>query len=168
MGDMSGHEAGEVEPEAVRPVDLRDYVAFDPDRAAAVRVFATERLAVDLWCLEPRQSTPVLHHPDKDTAYTVVGGRSWFVTDAGEVGLDPMGALLVRAGTVHGIDNRAADPLIVIAMSSPPSETAEADPVELLGEAVHAPGARAGPLRRALDSVLGGGHDTSGRPDSGR
>ena len=162
MDEVSGHERGDPGPQAaVRPVDLRDYVTFTPEQAAAIRVFATERLAVDLWCIEPRQSTPVLHHPDQDTAYTVVGGRSWFVTDAGEIGLDPMGAMLVRAGTVHGIDNRAADPLIIIAVSSPPSGAPEDAPVEHLDEAVHLPDAVAGPVRRAMDAVLGGGRGPS-------
>lgn len=110
---------------AVRPVDLRDYVDFSQDHARQVRVFTTDRLALDLWCLEPQQATPVLHHPDADVTYTVVGGRSWFVTDQGEIGLDPMGAVLVPAGTVHGIDNRGADPLIVSASMAPPDDLTE-------------------------------------------
>ena len=94
-------------PAGVRPVDLRDYATFSPDAATRVRVFATDHLALDLWCIEPHQATGVLHLPDQDVAYTVIGGRSWFVTDEGEIGLDPMGAMLIRAGTVHGINNRA-------------------------------------------------------------
>lgn len=102
------------------PVDLRDYVRFDAGAATRVRVFATDVLTVDLWCVEPQQATGVLLYEDADVAYTVVGGRSWFVTDQGEIGLDALGALLVRAGTAHGIDNRAPDPLIVLASASPP------------------------------------------------
>lgn len=140
-------------PEAVRAVDLRDYVDFSPDAAVRVRVFATERLALDLWCIEPRQATPVLHEPDRDVTYTVIGGRSWFVTDEGEVGLDPMGALLVRAGTVHGIDNRGADPLIVAASSAPPTAQPESTPVDERRAAVRV--RRPGRLRRAIETLLG-------------
>jgi quercetin dioxygenase-like cupin family protein len=107
-------------PLGVVPVDLRDWVRFDAGAATRVRVLATERLALDLWCIEPQQSTDVLDVPDADVVYTVLGGRSWFATDEGEVGLDPLGSLLVPAGTVHGIANRAPDPLIVVAVSSPP------------------------------------------------
>lgn len=114
----------------VRPVDLRDYVDFTPVAARRTRVFGTDRIAHDLWCIEPQQATPVLRYPDVDVTYTVIGGRSWFVTDQGEVGLDPMGALLVPAGVVHGIDNRGADPLIVAAVSAPPDDTAEDAPVD--------------------------------------
>lgn len=111
---------------SVRPVDLRDYVRFDEAAATRVRVFATDVLTVDLWCIEPRQATHVLQYADVDVSYTVVGGRAWFVTDQGEVGLDALGALLVPAGVAHGIDNRAPDPLVVLAAASPPDAALEA------------------------------------------
>ena len=142
----------------VRPVDLRDYVDFSRDAATRVRVFVTEHLALDLWCIEPQQSSPVLHLPDRDVTYTVVGGRSWFVTDDGEIGLDPMGSMLVPSGVVHGIDNRAPDPLIVIAVSSPPSAEAEDAPVADTAEAVRSEEGP-GPLRRALEWLLGASRD---------
>jgi quercetin dioxygenase-like cupin family protein len=142
-------------PTSVRPVDLRDYVDFEQGEATRVRVFASGHLALDLWCVEPQQATPVLHHPDRDVAYTVVGGRSWFVTDDGEIGLDPLGAMLVPAGVVHGIDNRAPDPLIVVAVSSPPSVEDEASPVSTAGEAIRYERPGPGPVRRFFDKLLG-------------
>jgi quercetin dioxygenase-like cupin family protein len=143
-------------PAGVLPVDLRDYVRFDEQAATRVRVFATDHLALDVWCIEPRQATGVLHEPDRDITYTVVGGRSWFVTDQGEIGLDPMGAMLVPAGVVHGIDNRAPDPLIVLAMGSPPGDAPLDDPVTDDGRAVRLDDGRRGPLKRTLDRLLGG------------
>jgi quercetin dioxygenase-like cupin family protein len=150
-GDTPGGDARA----PVRPVDLRDYVEFALGSAKRVRVFTSEQLALDLWCVEPQQATPVLHLPDRDVAYTVVGGRSWFVTDEGEVGLDPLGAMLVPAGVVHGIDNRAPDPLIVVAVSSPPSPDDEDPPVSTSEAAVRYPPAGPGPLRRLLDRLFG-------------
>ena len=142
----------------VRPVDLRDYADFRRGPATRVRVFATEQLAIDLLCLEPGASTGVLHHVDQDVAYAVVGGRSWFVTDDGEVGLDPLGAMLVPADTVHGIDNRVADPLIVLAAMAPPGATLE-DPTsadaDAVAAAVHLGGQEPGPIRRAVEALLG-------------
>lgn len=104
------------------PVDLRDYVVFSQAHATRVRTMAGDHLALDLWCVEPQQSTGVLQYADHDVVYTVIGGRCWFVTERGDVGLDPMGALLVPAGTVHGIDNRGADPLILSMAMAPPDE----------------------------------------------
>lgn len=144
-----------VDPVSVRPVDLRDYVDFSPDAATCVRVFTSPELALDLWCIEPQQATPVLHHEDQRITYTVVGGRSWFVTDEGEVGLDPMGSLLVPPGVVHGIDNRAPDPLIVVAVSSPPIDAPEATPVEDLGRAIRQDPDRPNVLRRLLGRLTG-------------
>lgn len=147
----------------MRPVDLRDYVDFSQDAARRVRVFGSGHLALDLWCIEPQQATPVLHYEEQEVTYTVIGGRSWFVTDAGEVGLDPMGAMVVAPGVVHGIDNRAADPLIVVAVSSPPSDDPEDAPVEPTEAAIRHERDRPNRLRRFAERVLGTGRaDPSG------
>lgn len=109
----------------VLPVDLRDWVDFSTEQARRVRIFSTVSLQQDLWCLEPQQATEVLRYAATDVTYTVVGGRAWFVTDQGEAGLDPLASVLVPAGVTHGIDNRGADPLIVLAVGGPPGEHEE-------------------------------------------
>jgi quercetin dioxygenase-like cupin family protein len=139
----------------VRPVDLRDYVRFAPDAATCVRVFATGHLSLELWCIQPQQATEVLRYPAHDVTYTVLGGRSWFVTDQGEIGLDPLGAMLVPADTVHGIDNRAPDPLIVVAVAAPPTPGTEDAPVTTDATAVRLDDDAPGPLRRVLDGLFG-------------
>ncbi|MFP4148380.1 MAG: hypothetical protein ACLFV0_02730 [Nitriliruptoraceae bacterium] len=142
----------------VRPVDLRDYADFRAGPATRVRVFRTDHLAVDLWCLEPGASTGVLHDPERDRVYTVIGGRPWFVTDDGEVGLDPMGAMLVPADTVHGMDNRLPDPVIVLALTAPPDaagEEAPSDDEDAVAAAVRWAQDQPGPIRRALERLLG-------------
>lgn len=141
----------------VRPVDLRDWVDFDTGQARQVRVFETGRLALDLWCIEPQQATPPLHEPEADLTYTVLGGRSWFVTDEGEIGLDPLGSMLVPAGVVHGVDNRGADPLIVAVSSSPPTTRPPHDqPVETTGGAVRIAADEPSRFKRLWHRVLGG------------
>jgi quercetin dioxygenase-like cupin family protein len=149
----------DADPPAVVPVDLRDYVEFSQDAARRVRVLATDALAVDLWCIEPGQATPVLRYDDRDVAYTVVGGRSWFVTEEGEVGLDPMGALLVPAGVVHGIDNRAVDPLIVVASVSPPGAERPTTPVSDDAAAIRRDDAGPNPIARAWRAVMTAGRE---------
>lgn len=142
----------DTEPQ-VLPTDLRDWVRFSPDEAQRVRVFATPSLALDLWCIEPQQATGVLQEAQTELHYTVIGGRSWFVTDQGEVGLDPMGALLVPAGTAHGIQNRGVDPLIVLASASPGGTEAD-EPVETTGEAIRDDRPRG--LSAVLKNLFGG------------
>jgi mannose-6-phosphate isomerase-like protein (cupin superfamily) len=141
---------------SVVPVDLRDYVDFSPDRARRVRVLATSTVTLDLWCLEPQQATTVLAYPDADVAYTVLGGRAWFVTEEGEVGLDPMGAVLVPAGVHHGLDNRGTDPLIAIASMSPPDAAPPSPPVEQRYAAIRTDDGGRGRISRALGKLLGG------------
>ena len=147
-----------VEPSGeARPVDLRDYVDFSQREARRVRVLATEQLALDLWCVEPQQSTPVLRYEQADVTYTVIGGRSWMVTEQGEIGLDPMGALLVPAGVTHAIDNRGADPLIVSASSAPPDERPEDEPVARDADAIRLEEPdQPGTLKRLVRGLLSG------------
>ena len=138
----------------VQPVDLRDWVDFSTEQATRVRVFRTDSLSQDLWCLEPQQATTVLRHAAADTTYTVIGGRAWFVTEQGEAGLDPLASLLVPAGVTHGIDNRGADPLIVLAVASPPADDDQpGTPLTTIARAVRpsdTTGQVAGRLRRFL------------------
>jgi quercetin dioxygenase-like cupin family protein len=137
------------------PVDLRDWVRFSTDAAVRVRVQRTDTLAVDLWCIEPQQATTVLR-AEGDVTYTVLAGRSWFVTEDGDIGLDPLGSMLVRRGVAHGIDNRAPDPLIVLAVSSPPDAAPLDAAVSRTGTAVRPPDPeRRGVLTR-LSTLLGG------------
>jgi quercetin dioxygenase-like cupin family protein len=133
------------------PFDLRDWVRFSTTEAVRVRVQRTEHLALDLWCIEPQQATEVLRH-DADVTYTVLAGRSWFVTEYGDVGLDPLGSLLVPPGTAHGIDNRAPDPLIVMAVSSPPGQAPVESPVVTTATAVRSDTAGGG-VRAALSRL---------------
>ena len=130
------------------PVDLRDWVRFSTDAAVRVRVQRTDALAVDLWCIEPQQATDVLRAVG-DVTYTVLAGRSWFVTEDGDIGLDPLGSMLIPGGVAHGIDNRAPDPLIVLAVSSPPDGAPTEPAVSTSGTAVRDPDpTRRGVLRR--------------------
>ena len=130
------------------PFDLRDWVRFSTQEAVRVRVQRTETLAVDLWCIEPQQATSVLR-AEGDVTYTVLAGRSWFVTEDGEIGLDPLGSMLIARGVAHGIDNRAPDPLIVLAVSSPPDAAPPDAAVSDVSQAVRpADRERLGVMRR--------------------
>jgi quercetin dioxygenase-like cupin family protein len=110
--------------EAFEPtaVDLRDYVDFDRSKAAGRRVFATDVVAVDLICLEPRQVVDARAFETADAIYTVLGGRAWVATDDAEVTLEPLQSLMVPAGVPHGVRNDSPDPLILQAVVSPPDE----------------------------------------------
>lgn len=102
------------------PVDLRDYVDFEQDGPSSRRVYTTDVLAIDVLCLEPGQFVGARTLGDADAVYTVLAGRAWVVTAEAEVTLEPLQALLVPAGTVHGVRNDSADPLIVQVSASPP------------------------------------------------
>lgn len=103
-------------------VDLRDYVVFDPADPVPRRVFATDVVAVDLVCLEPKQELGARAFPTADVVYTVLGGRAWVVTDEAEVTLEPLQSVIVPATIPHGLRNDSPDPLILQVVVSPPDE----------------------------------------------
>jgi quercetin dioxygenase-like cupin family protein len=103
-------------------VDLRDYVEFDVDLPAGRRVMATDVLALDLICLEPQQVLDARTFATADAVYTVLAGAAWVVTDDAEVTLQPLQAIIVPAGTPHGLRNSSADPLILQVVTSPPDD----------------------------------------------
>jgi quercetin dioxygenase-like cupin family protein len=141
----------------VLPVDLRDWVDFSVEAARRVRVFRTDALQQDLWCLEPQQATEVLRYEATDVTYTVLAGRAWFVTEQGDAGLDPLASLLVPAGVTHGIDNRGADPLVVLAVGSPPGDLVEpGQPLTRLGAAVREADTTGSVGRRLMQFLQGG------------
>lgn len=110
--------------DAPRAVDLRDYVIFDLDGAAGRRVLATDVLAVDVVCLEPRQTVPARTFSGADVVYTVLGGVAWVVTDEAEVTLAALQAVVIPAGVPHALRNESSDPLILQVLVSPPDEVA--------------------------------------------
>jgi len=175
QASQHGDPTGDQGPTSVTPVDLRDWVRFSTAQAVRVRVSSTEMLAVDLWCLEPQQATAVLRYDEVDVTYTVIGGRSWFVTEEGEVGLDPLGNLMVPAGITHGIDNRAPDPLIIVAVSSPGDGLPVDAPSGTEARAIRPEPVTVSPLRRvaALADRIGrsrkapGSHRTPDRTPDG-
>jgi quercetin dioxygenase-like cupin family protein len=138
---------------APRAVDLRDYVLFDLDGAAGRRVLQTDVLAVDLVCLEPGQQIPPRTFATADIVYTVLGGLAWVVTDEAQVTLSALQAVVMPAGTPHGLRNDGIDPLIVQVLVSPPDELA-APSGEPLRPVV--PIAEEPRTRRSLRDLLGG------------
>ncbi len=122
--DADAGTAQSVPTEETVAVDLRDYVEFDVDLPAGRRVLATDVLALDLICLEPQQVLDARTFGTADAVYTVLAGTAWVVTDDAEVTLQPLQAIMVPAGTPHGLHNSAADPLILQVVTSPPDDVA--------------------------------------------
>lgn len=133
----------------VTPVDLRDYTQVLPGAASSVRVFATDHLTTEVWCVPPRVAGDVAHFPEQDTVLTVVSGRCRVVTDDGTVLLDPLGAVLVRADTVFGVENASADPVVLIVHRGPGGDGMPDAPVERTDRAVIPPKVKRRLFRRA-------------------
>lgn len=123
----------------VTPVDLRDYTQVLPGAASVTRVFATEKLTTEVWCVPPRIAGDVTRFATQDTVLTVVSGRARIVTDDGTVLLDPLGAVLIHADTVFAVENASADPVVVIVQRGPGGDGDADAPVESTNAAVIPP-----------------------------
>lgn len=123
----------------VTPVDLRDYTQVVSGQVSTTRVFATESLTTEVWCVPPRVAGDVTHFAAQDSVLTVVSGRCRMVTDDGTVLLDPLGAVLIRADTMFGVENASADPVVLIVHRAPGGDGPTDPPVVQTNAAVIPP-----------------------------
>jgi len=128
----------EISPHVI-PVDLRDYTQVVSGQVSKTRVFATAHLTTEVWCLPPRVAGGVTHFVAQDSAITVISGRVRVVTDDGTVLLDPLGAVLIHADTMFGLENASADPVVLIVTRGPGGDTASDAPVVHTNAAVIPP-----------------------------
>ena len=135
LGSVSGMEMSE----RVTPVDLRDYTQVISGQVSTTRVYATEKLTTEVWCVPPRVASDVTHFATQDSVLTVISGRCRVVTDDGTVLLDPLGAVLISADTMFGVENASADPVVLIVQRSPGGEKASDPPVVKTDAAVIPP-----------------------------
>jgi quercetin dioxygenase-like cupin family protein len=101
-------------------IRLRDHVTIQPDKMAKVLLAATPRALVDLYCLAPGQAQKPHAHADQDKLYVVLEGQGRIHLDGTEEEVAPGEAVLAKAGTVHGVVNSGAAPLILLVVVTPP------------------------------------------------
>lgn len=98
---------------------LNDHKRFNPERYQKNNVFATERSAVDVYCLLPGQSQKVHTHAASDKYYLVMEGTARVSIGGEERDLGPGEAALAAPGVEHGISNAGAEPLMVLVFQAP-------------------------------------------------
>jgi mannose-6-phosphate isomerase-like protein (cupin superfamily) len=93
---------------------------FAAEKMQKVPIFSSERLLLDLYCLEPGQSQKAHAHADSDKVYLVVEGTGRFQIGDEFRTLGPGEATLAPAGRTHGIANDSGARLTVLTLMTPP------------------------------------------------
>jgi quercetin dioxygenase-like cupin family protein len=99
---------------------ISDLRRFTPEKMQKLSVFATPRLFLDVYCLEPGQGQKPHVHPDSDKIYVVLEGRGRFQIggEAREVGAGQ--AVIAPAGVEHGAENGEKARLVMLVAMAPP------------------------------------------------
>jgi glyoxylate utilization-related uncharacterized protein len=104
----------------VDAADLRDLVEFEEGSAVRRTVFESDRIWVQLLCLDRGGSYGPLADPGSDALLTVVAGEAVFLVDKGRRRLKQWGAVLVPRGSQLVIRNASPEPLVVLMVAAPP------------------------------------------------
>ena len=104
----------------MRLVSVTGAVHFADERMQKVGLLASERLFLDLYCLQPGQAQRVHSHGDSDKVYYVLQGRATIQVGTEERDLLAGTAVLAPAGEPHGVANRSGDPLTLLVFMAPP------------------------------------------------
>jgi glyoxylate utilization-related uncharacterized protein len=104
----------------VDSADLRDFVEFSEDGPIRKTVFESERLFVQLVCVDVKGSYGPVSDPGTDAVVTVVAGEAAFQVGRSRKRLEQWGSVLVPAGEELHVANASADPLVLLFTTAPP------------------------------------------------
>lgn len=103
---------------------LTDLVRFSAEGPTRQTVFETDRLWVELICVDQNQEVGPMSDPQADAAVTVIAGEVVVHVGRKHKRLSQWGAALVPAGTEVIIKSASVDPSVVLLMTAPPPERA--------------------------------------------
>jgi quercetin dioxygenase-like cupin family protein len=98
---------------------LADLIAFDPQRMAKHRVFASDRTLTDLYCIDAGQEQLLHVHESSDKVAVVLAGRVLVRVGDEHQELAQYDMVLAPAGTKHAFRNLGPDPAVVLVFVGP-------------------------------------------------
>ena len=84
-------------------IKIPDLIEFSVDKRVRKKLIGSDKIAAELLCYEPGQSTPVHQHPTQDEIFFVVSGRGTIEVGDKAVSFAANSLLRVPAGTPHGL-----------------------------------------------------------------
>jgi hypothetical protein len=104
----------------VDAAELRDLVEFEEGSVVRRTVFESDRMWVQLLCLDRNGSYGPLADPESDALLTIVAGEAVFLVDKSRRRLKQWGAVMVPRGSQLVIRNASPEPLVVLMAAAPP------------------------------------------------
>ncbi len=103
----------------MKVVNVRDSVAFNPEKLKKVSLFDTDKFFCDVYCFEPGQSQKVHSHEGSDKIYYVLEGKGKVTvgTEERELGADEI--TLAPSGEDHGVLNHTNEKLVMLVFMAP-------------------------------------------------
>lgn len=100
--------------------DLRDYIEFEEGQVVRRTVFESERLWVQVLCLDRNGTYGPVSDPGADAVATIVAGEAVFQVDKRRRRTKQWGAVLVPHGAELVVTNASPEPLVVLMTAAPP------------------------------------------------
>ena len=101
-------------------IRLKDRVEFSAEKMARVRLAATDRLQLDLYCLEAGQSQKPHAHHDIDKVYYVVEGEGRITLGGASEPIEAGEGVVAPAGVEHGVTNTGQGRMVCLVIVAPP------------------------------------------------
>ena len=103
----------------VNVFNVRERVAFKPEKLNKVSLFNTDKFFCDIYCLQPGQNQKIHAHGGSDKVYFVLEGRGKVTVGSEEVELSPDEITIAPAGEPHGLVNDSGANLVMLVFMAP-------------------------------------------------
>ena len=103
----------------MKVVNVRDAVAFNPEKLKKVGLFDTDKFFCDIYCFEPGQSQKVHSHEGSDKVYYVLQGKGMVTVGSEEKELVVDEITIAPSGQDHGVVNHTNEKLVMLVFMAP-------------------------------------------------
>jgi len=103
----------------MKVVNVKESVAFSPEKMKKVSLFDTDNFFCDVYCLEPGQFQKVHSHDGPDKVYYVLEGRAMVTVGSEERELVADEITVAPSGQDHGVVNRTNEKLVLLVFMAP-------------------------------------------------
>ena len=103
----------------MKVVNVRDSVAFSPEKMKKVSLLDTDNFFCDVYCLEPGQFQKIHSHDGPDKVYFVLEGKAMVTIGSEERELTADEITLAPSGQDHGVVNKTNEKLVMMVFMAP-------------------------------------------------
>jgi mannose-6-phosphate isomerase-like protein (cupin superfamily) len=103
----------------MKVINVRNSIAFNPDKLNKVSLFDTDNFFCDVYCMEPGQFQKVHSHDGPDKVYYVIEGSGKVTVGSEEKTLTKDEITIAPSGEDHGVVNDSGGKLVMLVFMAP-------------------------------------------------